>query len=197
MSSAPCASPGRRTPRGSRDQDRRLEVRPRWPTFTIKIDGVAHLDWRWNPPSLSSGRVFHDQRQRRALKGLPRRGLRTDQTAPYAIAYPSFEDLRTEIVLPKGGDGFAMVEGRRQDPGRDGDPPHGQTWTRASPVMEFDHPQPGPRIPGLRRQRGQPLLHRPQRRSSGDPWPQGREDAPTSSASGALIALSSWSASGP
>ena len=75
--------------------------------MTVTLTGEATLDWRLNDdlgvrefriPGSGDGQA----------KALPRREPGPDSGAPYAVAYPTFSRMSTEIVLPRGGAGFSV-----------------------------------------------------------------------------------------
>ena len=75
--------------------------------LTVTLAGDATLDWRLNDdlgvrefriPGAGDGQA----------KTLPRREPGPDRNAPYAVAYPTFSRMRTEIVLPRAGAGFSV-----------------------------------------------------------------------------------------
>jgi hypothetical protein len=73
--------------------------------FTIEMTGTDDMDWRMNPDlhvrEFRLGAGF-------APRPFPKRDPGPNQTAPFAIPYPSYSRVRTEIVLPDGGQGFTV-----------------------------------------------------------------------------------------
>jgi hypothetical protein len=73
--------------------------------FTIEMTGTDDMDWRMNPDlnvrEFRLGTGF-------APRPFPKRDAGPNQTAPFAIPYPSYSRVRTEIILPNGGQGFTV-----------------------------------------------------------------------------------------
>lgn len=73
--------------------------------FTVEMTGTDDMDWRMNPDlgvrefRLGTGA---------APRPFPKRDSGPNQDAPFAIAYPSYNRTRTEIILPNGGQGFTV-----------------------------------------------------------------------------------------
>lgn len=76
-------------------------------TMTLTLTGDATLDWRLNEdlgvrefqlPGTGDGQA----------KALPRREPGPNSDAPYAVTYPTFSRVMTEIVPPRGGAGFSV-----------------------------------------------------------------------------------------
>jgi hypothetical protein len=86
---------------------------PAGAVLTVRVDDPVRLRWLWNRQAeqyvhpLAAGLIV-----RPAIP--PKRDAKVDQTAPYAVIYPFYNDFRTEIVLPHGGAGFQVV-GRSYD----------------------------------------------------------------------------------
>ncbi|MBS0332256.1 MAG: hypothetical protein JSS35_05770, partial [Proteobacteria bacterium] len=70
-----------------------------------EMAGTQDMDWRLNPDL--GVREFR-LGQGAAPRPFPKRDPGPNQDAPFAIAYPSFSRMRTEIVLPDGGRGFTV-----------------------------------------------------------------------------------------
>jgi hypothetical protein len=73
--------------------------------FTVEMTGTDDMDWRMNPD-------LHVREFRigtgAAPRPFPKRDPGPNQNAPFAIAFPSYSRVRTEIVLPNGGQGFTV-----------------------------------------------------------------------------------------
>ncbi|HEV7385219.1 MAG TPA: DUF3857 domain-containing protein [Phenylobacterium sp.] len=73
--------------------------------FTVEMTGTDDMDWRMNPDlhvrEFRLGAGF-------APRPFPKRDPGPNQTAPFAIPYPSYSRVRTEITLPGGGQGFTV-----------------------------------------------------------------------------------------
>jgi transglutaminase-like putative cysteine protease len=73
--------------------------------FTIEMTGTDDMDWRKNPDlPVREFRVGTGA----APRPFAKRDPGPNQDAPFAIAYPSYNRTRTEIVLPNGGQGFIV-----------------------------------------------------------------------------------------
>jgi hypothetical protein len=73
--------------------------------FTIELTGTDDMDWRLNQDlGVREFRVG----QGAAPRPFPKRDAGPNQDAPFAVAYPSYNRSRTEIVLPDGGQGFTV-----------------------------------------------------------------------------------------
>lgn len=75
--------------------------------MTLTLSGEADLDWRLNDdlgvrefriPGTGEGQA----------KALPRREPGPHSDAPYAVTYPTFTRIVTEIVVPRAGAGFSV-----------------------------------------------------------------------------------------
>lgn len=76
--------------------------------FTMHVDGVAHLDWRWNRDVGAREHLLSNV-SASAPAGPPKREPGPDQDAPYAVNFPGYAAAHTQIILPAGGKGFTVV----------------------------------------------------------------------------------------
>ena len=77
-------------------------------TFTLRAQGLAHLNWRWNRDIGAREHLMSDV-SATPPPGPPRREPGPDQDAPYAVRFPAWSVKHTTIVLPNGGKGFSVV----------------------------------------------------------------------------------------
>ena len=77
-------------------------------TFTLRAEGLAHLDWRWNRDIGAREHLLTDV-SARPPPGPPKREPGPDADAPYAVTFPAWSVKHTTIVLPDYGRGFSVV----------------------------------------------------------------------------------------
>ena len=77
-------------------------------TFTLRAQGIAHLDWRWNR-DIGAREHLLSNVSATPPPGPPRREPGPDQDAPYAVPYPVWSAKHLTILLPNGGKGFSVV----------------------------------------------------------------------------------------
>lgn len=73
--------------------------------FTVEMTGTDDMDWRMNPDlGVREFRIGIGA----APRPFPKRDPGPNRDAPFAIPYPSYTRVRTEIILPNGGQGFTV-----------------------------------------------------------------------------------------
>lgn len=84
----------------------RWDSQPGDNSFTLVMTGTAEVDWRENPDL--GVREFKLPGAGGGVTAYPRREPGPNRDAPYAVAYPTFRESVTEVVLPGGGRGFTI-----------------------------------------------------------------------------------------
>ncbi|CAN7581165.1 DUF3857 domain-containing protein [Phenylobacterium sp. LjRoot164] len=82
------------------------DSRPDDNSFSLVMTGKAEVDWRENPDL--GVREFKLPGAGGGVAAYPRREPGPNRDAPYAVAYPTFRESVTEVVLPDGGRGFTI-----------------------------------------------------------------------------------------
>ncbi|MBA4011491.1 MAG: hypothetical protein C0481_06460 [Phenylobacterium sp.] len=82
------------------------DSRPGDNSFSLVMTGKAEVDWRENPDL--GVREFKLPGGGGAVAVYPRREPGPNRDAPYAVAFPTFRESVTEVVLPGGGRGFTI-----------------------------------------------------------------------------------------
>ena len=77
-------------------------------TFTLRVQGLAHLNWRWNRDIGAREHLMSDV-SATPPSGPPSREPGPDRDAPYAVRFPAWSVKHTTIVLPDHGKGFSVV----------------------------------------------------------------------------------------
>ncbi len=77
-------------------------------TFTLRVEGLAHLNWRWNRDIGAREHLLSDV-SATPPPGPPKREPGPDSDAPYAVNYPAWSMKKTTIILPDRGRGFSVV----------------------------------------------------------------------------------------
>ena len=82
------------------------ESRPDDNSFSLVMTGKAEVEWRENPDL--GVREFNLPGAGGGVAAYPRREPGPNREAPYAVAYPTFRESVSEVVLPGGGRGFTI-----------------------------------------------------------------------------------------